>query len=114
MREIVLLGIAIITEVFATNMLKLSSGFTVLLPSLGVVFGYGLSFYCLSLCLRRLSLSLAYAVWSGVGTAITTIIGIIFWDDLYNVLTFSGIILIIGGIVLLNMSEQANESENVK
>ena len=72
------LAVSIIAEVFGTAMLKLSTGFTLLLPSLGVIVGYGLAFYCLSLCLRSIPLSLAYAIWSGAGTAFTALIGFVF------------------------------------
>lgn len=102
MKGVILLTIAIFTEVFATTMLKFSEGFTMLMPSIGVIIGYGLSFYCLSHCLQYIPLSLAYAIWSGVGTALTTIIGIVIWNDPFNSLTVSGILLIIGGVILLN------------
>jgi len=109
------LGISIMCEVFATTMLKMSEGFTILLPSVGVILGYGLSFYCFSLCLKIIPLNLAYAVWSGVGTALSTLIGIFIWGDHLNILTLSGITLIIGGVVLLNSSnhqETAKERSN--
>jgi multidrug resistance protein EbrB len=102
MKDYITLGISISSEVFATSMLKMSEGFTIFLPSIGVIIGYGLSFYCFSLCLRIIPLGLAYAIWSGVGTALTTIIGIFVWGDLFNTLTLAGILLIIGGVVLLN------------
>lgn len=105
------LAISIIGEVFATSMLKMSDGFTILLPSIGVIAGYALSFYCLSICLKTIPLSLAYAIWSGVGTALTALIGVIVWGELFNTLMLSGIILIIGGVILLNSS---NNSETVK
>jgi multidrug resistance protein EbrB len=104
MRGYMALGISITIEVFATTMLKMSDGFTVLLPSLGVIVGYGLSFFCFSICLKIVPLSLAYAIWSGIGTAATTLIGIIVWGDLFNSLTFLGISLIIAGVFLLNLS----------
>lgn len=96
------LTISIITEVFGTAMLKLSEGFTVLLPSLGVAAGYGLSFYCLSLCLKTVPLSLAYAIWSGIGTALTALLGALVWDELFGPLKIAGVLLIIGGVILLN------------
>lgn len=104
MKEYTLLGISITCEVFGTTMLKMSDGFQVLLPSVGVVLGYALSFYCLSMCLKKIPLSLAYAIWSGIGTAITTLIGVLIWGDAFNSLTLSGIVFIISGVVLLNSS----------
>ncbi|WP_315970581.1 multidrug efflux SMR transporter [Paenibacillus sp. PAMC21692] len=101
------LSLAIVTEIFGTSMLKLSEGFTVLLPSFGVVIGFALAFYCLSISIRTLPLSLAYAIWSGVGTAITAVIGVWIWGDAWNAYTVGGILLIIGGVVLLNGSKKA-------
>ncbi len=102
MRSYFYLTIAIIVEIFATVMLKMSDGFTVLFPSVGVVVGYALSFYCLSLCLRTIQLSFAYAIWSGAGTALTALLGVILWEEVFDAFKVLGIILIIGGVVLLN------------
>ena len=63
----VYLIIAIVSEVFGTTFLKASQGFTVLLPTLAVVCGYGLAFYFLSLSLSSIPVGIAYAVWSGLG-----------------------------------------------
>ncbi|OUS69625.1 QacE family quaternary ammonium compound efflux SMR transporter [Paenibacillus sp. MY03] len=101
------LSLAIVTEIFGTSMLKLSEGFTELLPSIGVMIGFGLAFYCLSISIRTLPLSLAYAIWSGVGTALTAVIGVWIWGDAWNSYTVGGILLIIGGVVLLNGSKNA-------
>jgi multidrug resistance protein EbrB len=101
------LSISIIGEIFATTMLKMSNGFTILFPSIGVIVGYVLSFYCLSICLKTIPLSLAYAIWSGVGTALTALIGVFVWGELFNTLMLSGIILIIGGVILLNSSKNS-------
>ncbi|WP_135556793.1 DMT family transporter [Paenibacillus cymbidii] len=101
------LGFAIATELCGTSMLKLSHGFTALWPSIGVVAGFGAAFYSLSVSLRYIPLSLAYAVWSGIGTALTALIGIVVWDDPFHALTLIGIGLIIGGIVLLNGTAKA-------
>lgn len=106
MKGYIFLAISIVCEVFATTMLKLSEGFTVVGPSIAVAFGYGISFYCLSLCLKTLPLSLAYAIWSGVGTALTVVIGIVIWGDIFNPYTAIGISLIIGGVILLNQGNQ--------
>jgi len=105
MKGYLFLAISIVCEVFATTMLKLSEGFTVIGPSIAVVFGYGISFYSLSLCLKTLPLSLAYAIWSGVGTALTVILGIVIWGDIFNLYTALGISFIIGGVILLNQGD---------
>ncbi|WP_099355495.1 DMT family transporter [Fredinandcohnia onubensis] len=111
MKGYLALSISIICEIFATAMLKMSEGFTVLFPSVGVIIGYGLAFYCLSLCLKTLPLSLAYAIWSGVGTALTAVIGALVWGEVFSTLKLAGIILIIGGVILLNSSKN-EEIEN--
>lgn len=109
MKGYLFLTLSIISEVFATTMLKLSEGFTVLGPSLAVAFGYGISFYSLSLCLKTLPLSLAYAIWSGVGTALTVLVGMIIWHDMFNLYSALGIALIIGGVILLNQGDKRDK-----
>ncbi|WP_066305901.1 multidrug efflux SMR transporter [Bacillus sp. FJAT-29814] len=113
MRGSLFLAISIICEVLATTMLKLSDGFTVLLPSIGVVVGYGLSFYFIAKALTKIPLSIAYAIWSGVGTALTALIGVLVWGELFNILSFSGIVLIIGGVVLLNIPDKAETAKEL-
>lgn len=99
------LTISIIGEIFGTAMLKMSEGFTILSPSIGVLVGYGLSFYCLSLCLKTIPLSLAYAIWSGAGTALTALLGLVVWGEAFSNYKILGILLIIGGVILLNSSK---------
>ncbi|MUV06752.1 QacE family quaternary ammonium compound efflux SMR transporter [Planococcaceae bacterium Storch 2/2-2] len=102
----VYLTLAIISEVIATLALKASDGFSVLLPSLVVVVGYGFAFYLLSKALEFLPLSIAYAIWSGVGTAATAVLGIVLFDDPFSVRLVFGIVAIIGGVVFLNLPER--------
>lgn len=108
MKGYLFLTLSIVSEVLATTMLKLSEGFTILGPSIAVVFGYGISFYSLSLCLKTLPLSLAYAIWSGIGTALTVIVGIVIWGDIFNLYSAIGITFIIGGVLLLNQGDRHN------
>ncbi|MNO61939.1 Multidrug resistance protein EbrA [compost metagenome] len=103
------LGIAIASEVVGTTMLKMSEGFTQLLPSIGVIIGFVIAFYSLSISLRELPLSLAYAIWSGVGTVLTAFVGIVVWGDPFGILMFAGIVLIVGGVVLLNAPSAKEE-----
>lgn len=111
MKGYILLSIAIVSEVLATLCLKLSDGFSNIIPSIGVVFGYGLAFYLLSQSLAYMSLSLAYAVWSGVGTALTAILGILVFSDPLSFWVILGVICIILGVVLLNTSNATSEEE---
>lgn len=109
-RSYLALSIAILSEIFGTTMLKLSDGFTSVLPSIGVVIGMGVAFYSLSISLRRIPLSLAYAIWSGAGTALTALLGILIWNDHFNLLTGISLIIIIGGLVLLNSSTHTEQT----
>ncbi|MBP1917128.1 DMT family transporter [Lederbergia galactosidilytica] len=111
MKGYILLSIAIISEVFATLCLKISNGFAHLLPSIGVVLGYGLAFYLLSQSLAYMSLSLAYAVWSGVGTALTAILGILIFADPLSFWVIFGIACIIFGVVLMNTSKSPSKEK---
>ncbi|WP_204516826.1 DMT family transporter [Brevibacillus fulvus] len=103
------LAVAIATELFATSMLKASSGFSKLFPSIGVVIGFGIAFYALSQSLLHIPLSIAYAIWSGVGTAVTAVIGIAVWKEKLTLSGVLGLLLIIAGVVLLNRNT-ANEA----
>lgn len=98
-----LLTLAIISEVFGSSLLKLTDGFKKLLPSLGVICGYGFSFYALSLTLTKLPLGHAYAIWSGMGTALTAMVGIVIYKEAFNLKKLSGLLLIITGVTLLNI-----------
>ncbi|MFK2825104.1 multidrug efflux SMR transporter [Bacillus sp. B190/17] len=97
-----LLAVAIVSEVIGSSMLKASEGFTKWLPSLIVAIGYAAAFYTLSLALKTIPLSIAYAIWSGVGTALTAIIGILIWKEAFTLQTFLGLSAIILGVVILN------------
>ncbi|GAA0437926.1 multidrug efflux SMR transporter [Lentibacillus halophilus] len=100
----VYLMLGIVTEVVGTAALKASHGFSQLWPSLMVVLGYGLSFYFLGLSLKTIPLGIGYAVWSGVGTAFTVIIGVIVWHETMSVANILGIVCIIAGVILLNVN----------
>lgn len=102
MKGYIYLSISILTEIAGTLSLKLSDGFTVLLRSIIVVIGYGLAFYMLSKSLVPLPLSLAYAIWSGGGTALTAGLGILIFDEPLSIGMILGILYIIGGVALMN------------
>ena len=100
----ILLTLAILAEVCGTVALRLTEGFTRPVPGAIVVVGYGLSFYLLSLVLKQLPLSLIYAVWSGAGTALVAIVGVVALSEGLSTLKVFGIALVIAGIVSLNLS----------
>ena len=97
------LAIAIVSEVVATSALKASDGFTKLYPSLAVVIGYGLAFYFLSLTLRTIPIGIAYAVWSGVGVILVSLIGWVGYDQRLDTAALFGIALIVAGVIVLNV-----------
>ncbi|SUP41518.1 DMT family transporter [Veillonella criceti] len=99
----ILLGTAIVLEIFSTSMLKLSVGFTKLIPSLVFVVGMGSSFFVLSKALNLIPLSIAYAIWSGIGTALTAFIGVYIWKEELSMTGIVGIALIVVGVILLNL-----------
>lgn len=108
MNGYVLLAIAIVFELLSTSMMKASEGFSKLIPSLLFIGGYGISFYSMGLALLTIPLSIAYAIWAGVGTALTAVIGILYWKEQLNIYNGIGIVLIIIGVALLNLKGTAH------
>ncbi|MBN1589617.1 MAG: multidrug efflux SMR transporter [Pirellulales bacterium] len=94
--------IAICAETVATSALKMSEEFTRPLPSLVVVVGYSASFYLLSLCLKTMKVGFVYAVWSGLGIVLISIIGVFCFKQRVDAAGLIGIVLIVVGIVVLN------------
>lgn len=103
MTIIFLLMISIIFEVIASSSLKLTAGFKKIKPSLIVVICYILSFYCLSLVLKEMPIGNAYAIWGGLGTVLTCLIGIVYYKEQLNVKKMFSITLIILGVLILNL-----------
>ncbi len=97
------LAIAILAEVAATSALRASEEFTKLYPSLIVVIGYGVSFYFMMLVLRVLPVGITYAVWSGIGIVLVTIVGALFFDQIPDLPAILGMGLIIVGVVVIHL-----------
>lgn len=108
-----LLAVSIVAEVFGTTMLKLSEGFTVFAPSVAVVIAYTISFGLFVFVLKHVPLGLAYGIWGGLGTAATTVIGCVIWNEPFTLYTGLGIALIVAGIVLMNAGTQQHADEQV-
>jgi small multidrug resistance pump len=104
MPVVLLLSIAIVSEVAATVSLRLADGFTRPVPSAIVVIGYGISFWMLALVLRQLPVGLTYAVWSAVGTALLAGIGMVAFGEPATALKLASLGLIIMGVVGLNLA----------
>ncbi|CCQ74453.1 multidrug efflux SMR transporter [Magnetospira sp. QH-2] len=98
------LTLAILLEVAGTTAMKFSDGFTNLVPTLLVAVFYTSSFSLLILVMKTLDLSLAYAVWAGVGTALVATIGILWFKEPVTALKMISIGLIIIGVVGLHLS----------
>lgn len=103
MRQWFFLLLAIISEVAGTSALKYTEGFTRFWPSSVVVAGYASAFYLLSLILKTIPVGVAYAIWSGVGTALIVLIGWIFIGQKLDIPAVVGILLIVLGVVVLNV-----------
>jgi small multidrug resistance pump len=98
----VYLSLAIASEVVATSFIAMTAGFTRLWWTVGVLCGYGVSFFMMAQAVRQLEVGLVYAVWSGVGTAAIVTIGVIFRGESLTVAKLLGIGLIIAGVLVLN------------
>ena len=99
----VYLSIAILAEVIGTSALKSSEGFTKIIPSTVVVTGYGIAFFFLSLTLENIPVGIAYAIWSGVGIVLISIIGYFFYKQSLDPPAMVGIAFIITGVLIINL-----------
>jgi len=107
MKNWLFLSAAIAAEVVATSALKASEGFTRLWPSVLVVFGYVIAFYCLSLTLRAIPVGVAYAIWSGVGIVLVSLIAWLVFGQKLDAHAMIGMALIISGVVVMNVFSKA-------
>ncbi|WP_298930882.1 SMR family transporter [uncultured Ramlibacter sp.] len=98
-----ILAVAIVAEVIATSALKASNEFTRLWPSVVVVLGYGVAFYCLSITLRTLPVGVVYAVWSGAGIALIGLIGWLVFGQALDGPAIAGMVLIVAGVAVINI-----------
>src|SRR5512144_498893 len=98
-----LLVIAIIAEVIATSALKAAAGFTRPGPSFVVVAGYGVAFYFLSLTLEFIPVGVTYALWSGIGIVLVTLIAWVLYGQALDWPAIAGLGLIVAGVLVLNL-----------
>lgn len=101
------LALAIVLEVVATSALKASDGFTRLWPSVVVVVGYAAAFYLLALTLRSMPVGVVYAIWSGVGVVLITLVGWLVFKQELDAPALLGIGLIASGVIVLNFFSKA-------
>ncbi|RMF76901.1 MAG: QacE family quaternary ammonium compound efflux SMR transporter [Chloroflexi bacterium] len=100
----ILLFVAITFEILGTTSLKLSNGFTRIVPSIAMFIFYGVSFSVFSFALKYLNIGVAYAVWSGVGTSAIAIIGYLAFKEQLDSTKIIFIGLILVGVIGLNLS----------
>ena len=103
----ILLIAAICMEVCGTTCLKLSDGLTRWLPSALIFVFYGLSFTMMAFAVKKLDLSLTYAIWSGVGTFLITLIGFFWFKEQFTLLKVVSMVMVIAGVVGLNLSNSS-------
>ena len=101
MKTYLILFLAIVFETAATSFLKQSEQFTKWLPSVFTVIGYAAAFYCLSLVLKNMPVGIAYAIWSGVGIVLITLIGLFVFKQSLDLPAVLGMLLIIAGVVVI-------------
>ena len=100
----ILLFVAILLEVAGITSMKLSRGFAEMIPSIAVPVFYVLSAAAVILALKRLDLSVTYAIWSGVGTALAAMIGISYFREPLTLFKIASLALVVLGVVGLSLA----------
>ena len=90
---------AIVLEIAGTTSMKQSHGFTRTLPSVLIFVFYALSFALMTVAVKRIDMSVSYAIWSGVGTATIALIGVLGFRESLTLAQVGSIVLIIAGVV---------------
>ncbi len=98
-----ILFLAIGLEVLGTSLLQRSEQFSRIWPTLGMALCYLVSFYFLSLVLRSLPLGIAYAIWSGLGIVLVSVIGYLAFGQKIDLPGLLGLGLIVAGVVVVNL-----------
>ena len=101
------LALAICFEVLGSSFIKASDGFTKWMPTTIVIVAYVLAFYFLSLCLKTIPLSIAYAIWSGVGIVLTVLISVFIFKQKIDFPALIGIVFILIGVLIINYFSKA-------
>jgi len=97
------LVLAVLFEGLGSTSLQASQQFTRLFPTLGVVVGFGTSFYLFTIVLKTLPLGVTYAIWSGLGICLTAFLGWAIFKQGVDLAAMLGMVLIIAGIVVINL-----------
>lgn len=108
MHPYLLLGISILAEVIATSALKSSAGLTRLGPSLLSVLGYGLAFFCLSRVMSHIPTGVVYAIWSGLGIVLISLVGWLMYGQKLDAAAMAGMALIVAGVLVIQLFSRAS------
>ena len=100
-------ALAIVLEVCGTTCMKLSEGFSRTVPSVLVFVFYGFCYVAFVMALKQIDLSLAYAIWAGLGTAVITVIGILWFKEPASAMKIVSVGLIVIGVIGLGIGEKA-------
>ena len=98
-----LLAASIAAEVVGTIALRYADGLTRLWPSLAVGSLYALAIWWMSLSVRQLEVGLAYAVWAWVGTALTAVVGMLWFGESFHPTRLIGLAFVVAGVICLNL-----------
>lgn len=99
-----LLFFGIVLEVCGTTCMKFSNGFTRIVPSVAMILLYMSSLGLLTLALKQIPLNVAYAIWSGMGTLLVVILGVVFFHEATSIPKMASILLIILGVIGVRLS----------
>lgn len=102
-----LLFVCICAEIGATSLMKIASDKGSLSPAIQSIVLYVFSLLGFGACLKKIEVSVAYAVWSALGTAIVSIFGMVFWGETYDAKKITSLVFLIIGVVGLNLSDEA-------
>jgi small multidrug resistance pump len=103
MKNFLFLAIAILFETIATSALKSSQQFTKVTPTIITFVGYIAAFYFLSLAIKTVPIGIAYAIWSGVGIILITLIGVFYYKEIPDLPAIIGMFLILAGVIVINV-----------
>lgn len=101
------LGAAILSEVVGTTFLQASQQFTKPWPTLGMAICYGAAFFFLSHALKVIPVGIAYAIWSGLGVVMISLIGMVLFKQKLDLPAIIGLVMIVGGVVVINVFSKA-------
>ncbi|HMU98859.1 MAG TPA: multidrug efflux SMR transporter [Chitinophagales bacterium] len=104
----VYLALAIILEVLGSSLIKVSDGFTKIIPTSIMLIAYVTCFYFLSLTLKTIPLGIAYAIWGGLGIVLTAIISVVIFKQNLDLPAILGIALIVSGVFIMNFFSKTN------